>query len=159
MNELSIFNRFPTLFPVNFEKEFDQLLSGFEKMNKSSFAYPYDIYDKFYKGKKVATVIEVAAAGFKKEDCNVSIKDKQLTLRLGKPTTDSDNDTKVEEDGDFTRQYLYKRIANRTAVISWSLAPNTDASKISVKYKDGILVIEIPIIQPQEEDVKVIEIQ
>lgn len=159
MNELSIFNRFPTLFPTNFEKEFDQILSGFEKMNKSSFAYPYDIYDKFYKGKKVATVIEVAAAGFKKEDCNVSIKDKQLTLRLGKPTTDSDVETKVEEDGDFTRQYLYKRIANRTAVISWSLAPNTDASKISVKYKDGILVIEIPIIQPQEEDIKVIEIQ
>lgn len=159
MNELSIFNRFPTLFPVNFEKEFDQLLSGFEKMNKSSFAYPYDIYDKYVKDKKIATVIEIAAAGFKKEDCNVSIKDKTLTLRLGKPTADVDNDTKIEEDGDVTRKYLYKRIANRTAVISWSLAPNTDASKISVKYKDGILVIEIPIIQPQEEDIKVIEIQ
>lgn len=158
MNELSIFNRFPTLFPTNlFEKDIDDIFSGFEKtFAKNTFTYPIDLYDKMKGDKKVATVIEIAAAGFKKEDCNISLKGDQLTLKLGKQ---NDTPDAVQDEEGITRKYLAKRIANRTAVFSWTLAQNIDTKKIGVKYEDGILKIELPIIQPDEPEEKVIEIQ
>lgn len=157
MNELSIFNRFPTLFPTNFEKDFDDIFSGFEKsFARNTFTYPCDVYDKMKGDKKISTVIEIAAAGFKKEDCKISVKGDVLTLKLGKQ-----NDApETAQDGDgITRKYLSKKIANRTAMFSWTLAQNIDIKKIGVKYEDGILKIELPIIQPDEPEEKFIEIE
>lgn len=160
MNELSIFNKFPTIFPANlFEEEVNNFLSGFEKtFAKNQFTLPCDVYDKYQGDKKLATVIEIAAAGFKKEDCTVSVKNDILTLKLGK-TAGSPEEGVYKDGENITRKYLSKRIANRTATFSWTLAQNIDTEKISVKYEDGILKIELPIIQPDEPKEKVIEIE
>ena len=158
MNELSIFNRFPTLFPTNlFEKDFDDIFSGFEKsFAKNTFTYPCDVYDKMKGDKKIATVIEIAAAGFSKNDCKISVKEDKLTLKFGK----TDKPESEYNDGEgVTRQYISKRIANRTAEISWKLAKDVDQKNIKVKYTDGILKITLPIMQPEQPEENFIEIQ
>ena len=156
MNEMTLFNRFPSLFPTNiFEDEFNNFLSGFEKLNRTNFAYPYDIYDLVKDNKKIATVIEIAAAGFTKNDCKISVKGDQLTLKFSK--TD-EPETNTDGEG-ITRQYISKRVANRSAMISWKLAKDVDQKNIKVKYTDGILKIELPIVQPDKPEENFIEIQ
>lgn len=156
MNELSIFNRFPTLFPQIFDKNFEDVFTCFDRElgRTEALTYPTDIYDKYAGDKKIATVVEIAAAGFKKDECKVSVKDDILTLKLVK------QDNKNPNDGEgITRKYHAKKIAYRTATFSWTLAQNVDKEKISVKYEDGVLKIELPIIQPDEPKEKVIEIE
>ena len=127
---MTLFNRFPTLFPANiFEDELSNFLSGFEKLNRTNFAYPYDIYDLMKGKERLATVVEIAAAGFTKNDCKISVKGDQLKLELGKT-----GEPKPVDDGEgITRQYTSKRIANRTAEISWKLAKDVDIKNIKVR--------------------------
>lgn len=158
---MTLFKGFPTLFPSvfnkEFEDEFNNLLSGFEKFNRTNFAYPYDLYDLIKDNKKIATVIEIAAAGFSKNDCKISVKEDKLTLKFGKMNNEPESEY---NDGEgVTRQYISKRIANRTAEISWKLAKDVDQKKISVKYTDGILKITLPIMQPEQPEENFIEIQ
>lgn len=159
MNEMTLFKGFPTLFPSvfdkSFEDEFNNFLSGFEKLNRTNFAYPYDLYDLIKDNKKIATVIEIAAAGFTKNDCKISVKEDKLTLKFGK--TDKPED--INDGEGVTRQYISKRIANRTAEISWKLAKDVDQKNIKVKYTDGILKIVLPIMQPEQPEENFIEIQ
>lgn len=159
---MTLFNRLPSLFPANvFEKDFNDIFSGFEKLNRMNFAYPYDIYDLIKDKERIATVIEIAAAGFKKEDCKISIKGDQLTLKLGNktPTEELVGDDKNIDGEGITRQYVSKRIANRTAQISWTLYKDVDQKNIKVKYTDGILKITLPIKQPEKPEENFIEIQ
>ena len=156
MNELSIFNRLPSLFPQIFDKNFEDVFTSFDRElgRTDNLTYPTDIYDKYDGDKKIATVIEIAAAGFKKEECKVSVKDDILTLKLVK------QDSKAPTDSEgITRKYHAKKIAYRTATFSWTLAQNVEKEKISVKYEDGVLKIELPIAQLNEPQEKLIEIQ
>lgn len=158
MNEITFFDKLPAFVPRSFWEEQNNFLSGMNKIFKEGFTfnstYPYDIYNKIKDGKTIATVIEIAAAGFNKEDCNVFIKGNVLTLKLEKKKEDKEN----KEEG-IERNYIDKRIAYRSFNASWSLSNTSDKKNIKVSFKNGILNIEIPIIQAEEPIETKIEIE
>lgn len=155
MNNITFFDKLPMIGPKSFWEEQQNILSGMNKLFKDDFCfnntYPYDIYNKIKDGKIIATVIEIAAAGFNKDNCNVSIKGNILSLKLEKK--------KEEKEEGVQRNYIDKRIAYRTFNASWSLSNVSDKKNIKVTFKDGILSIIIPILPAEEPQETLLEIE
>lgn len=112
----------------------------------------YNVYtdpeESFFHGsdnnvEKGVTTIELALAGFRKKDINVTKTNRVLTI-----------DGKITE-GD-TREYLYRGIAKRDFRISFQLLSHVEV--ISVKMDDGMLRIKLGRVLPDEEKPKVFEI-
>lgn len=156
-NEVSVFNRFPRLFPTVFEKDF---LSGgifdeFEKMFSNPklrqiSVYPTDIYNEYVDDKVISTVIEIACAGLQKEQCRVQIENDTLIVELG-IQLDAKADDKDTKEPAIQRKYIQNQIAGRSSSISWRLSDNVDKNNIKVKYQDGILQIKLPMLTVKEE--------
>lgn len=156
-NEVSVFNRFPRLFPTVFEKDF---LSGgifdeFEKMFSNPklrqiSVYPTDIYNEYVDGKVISTVIEIACAGLQKEQCSVQIENDTLIVELG-IQLDVPADEKDKKEPVVQRKYIQNQIAGRSSSISWRLSDNVDKNNIKVKYQDGILQIKLPTLITKEQ--------
>nr|DAV04573.1 MAG TPA: hypothetical protein [Caudoviricetes sp.] len=116
---------------------FDYSLS--EKGIKDSFP-PYNIYTKDVnvaaKGEKEMTVphtfIEVACAGYKKEDLSITYTEDDSILTLECNSSDKSENNK--------HNYSYKGIAKRYVQRQWKLAKNLKF--VQADYTDGILKIE-----------------
>ena len=167
MNQLSGFDRFPTLLPSIFFKD-DDYVSLDDIFNrvfsdtkvKQMCVYPTNIYNLMDKDKKVATVIEIAAAGFSKDTTKVSLEDKILTVELGCADDSKTEEKKEEKDIEgHTKEYIQKNIAGRYAKMSWTLSNDIDISNIDVKYVNGILSITLPVIQKSKNVSKYLEIK
>jgi HSP20 family molecular chaperone IbpA len=145
-----IFEKFPIIMPEMLSGMFDALdqfnNSIFNKNTiKKFFPYPINIYNIIdtKQNKNTTTVIEIALAGFKKDEISVRIiKGKSLTVKL----TPENNET--YEEG-FVRKNLTYGIAKRDATITWSLNAKVDLEKFKTTYKNGILTICLPL---KEED-------
>lgn len=78
--------------------------------------------------------IHLAVAGIKKEDFKIDVNDKTLTIsgerKITKEKKDHNFRSIETQHGTFSR--------------SFTLPENTDASKITAKYTDGILELIIP---------------
>ena len=88
-------------------------------------------------------VIEMAVAGFKREDIEVTTEKNILTVSSTK-----------EEDN---REYTYRGLARRAFKKSWVLSE--DSVVDDVTYKDGILSVHIKQIIPEEKMKKVYDIK
>ena len=78
--------------------------------------------------------ITLAVAGFKREELDVSVEDKQLTVR-GK------------QDDDKTREYLYRGIAARQFTRTFVLADGIEVT--SADMSNGLLAIDLQRHEPQ----------
>ena len=106
----------------------------------SSTSYPpYNIIkdDNTYR-------IEIALAGFKKEDVDVVLAKNVLTI--------SGNTPKAEAD----KNIAYRGIATRKFKRSFALSDNTEVK--AAKMEDGMLVIEIEKVVPEEDQERKISI-
>lgn len=165
-NELSVFNRFPRLFPTVFEKDF---LSGgiFDEVEKmfsnpklrQLSVYPTDIYNEYVDNKVISTVIEIACAGMSKEQFNIEIKDDTLLVETGLDVVDLPETEEDKKKPKVQRKYIQNQIAGRSSSMSWRLSDNVDKNNIKVKYTDGILQIKLPMLTKEEPKSKVIEIE
>jgi HSP20 family protein len=158
-NTIKLFDRFPTIFPTAFE---DSFLSGsffdeFDKVFnspklKQMSVYPTDIYTRLDNdGKPFETIIEIAVAGIKKEDCSVELDNNVLVVSIGKianPKTDETSDEDVI--GIEKRDYIQKQIATRTTIMRWTLGNRINKEQIAVQSKDGILKISLPYLEKTE---------
>ena len=97
---------------------------------------PYNIIT----GSDNRTILEVALAGFAKEDIEVATEENILTIR-------SYPKEKAEV------KYTHKGIATRSFSKSWQLGEDTEVE--SVDYKDGMLTITIQKIIPEEKQKKI----
>jgi len=78
--------------------------------------------------------LSVSAPGLKKADFKIDVDDDILTISSEK------EDNKEEKDGKYTRQeYNYSSFSR-----SFTLPEGTDKEKVSAKYEDGVLKINIP---------------
>ena len=84
---------------------------------------------------KNSYIIELAAPGLKKEDFNVNVEGNLLTVSCDKET-----ETKEEKENGFTRREYNYSSFSRTV----TLPDYADAEKISAKYIDGVLSLNIP---------------
>jgi|SRR6185437_2585582 len=87
------------------------------------------------KDTKDAFKVEVAAPGLKKEDFKIDLENNVLTISAEK------EENKEEGEEKFRRQ----EFSYTSFVRSFQLSENeVDAEKISAKYENGVLQIEIP---------------
>ena len=92
--------------------------------------------------------IEVAVAGFNKDDVEVEFEDKLLTVRTKKV-----NKT-VEKDGD---EIIHKGISQRSFSRSFTIADDVKVS--GAELKDGLLTINCEKIVPEQKKKKLIPIK
>ena len=146
-NNLSIFNNLRPL-TVGFDNMFDH----FEHMLDDSFFSngtagnfpPYNIV----KTGDLTYNIELALAGFNKKDIEVVSAHGQLTVRSKKEETDHTDNTDLK---------IYQGISKRQFVRSFTVADNVEVK--GAELKDGLLVIALERIIPEEHKEKFIEIK
>lgn len=123
---------------VGFDRHF-QLLEELRKASKPSYP-PYNIIrvddDENY-------IIEIAAAGFTKEDITITVKENQLTVKGSKGGDEAD--------------YVHKGIASRNFEQNFALADDVKVTGASMT--DGILVIDLEREIPESKKPKLIEIK
>ena len=80
--------------------------------------------------------VELAAPGMKKEDFNIDVDDNMVTVSSEKET----ENTEGGDDKKYTfREYNYSSFSR-----SFSLPDNADMDKITAKYCDGVLCLNVP---------------
>jgi len=142
--DLSIFNSLRP-FSIGFDDMFDQFESmlGNGGMLQSNYP-PYNIK----KTGKDKYAIEVAVAGFNKNDVEVEFEDKFLTVRTKKV------DKTVEKN---CNDIIHKGISQRSFSKSFTIA---DDVKINgAELKDGLLTVNCEKIVPEQKKKKIIPIK
>lgn len=115
-------------------EEFDSLIaSGFDK--PSSYP-PYNIYDT----DKSTTIIEVAVAGFKKTDLDITFENNWLKV-VG-----------VKSQTEIEKSYTHHGLAKRDFTFRVKIADNVEIE--SAVCEDGILLITLKSIVPEEKKPK-----
>ena len=141
--DLSVFNSLRP-FSIGFDDMFDQFESmlGDGGLVKNNYP-PYNIR----KAGKDKYAIELAVAGFSKDDVEVEFEDKLLTVKTKKV------DKTVEKDGD---DIIHKGISQRSFSRSFTIAD--DVKVDGAELKDGLLTINCEKIVPEQKKKKLIPI-
>ena len=121
-------------FSVGFDSIFDRFFDM--DLTRDTGYPPYNIR----KIDETQYVIEIALAGFSKEDIEVATEQNILTIR---------SYPKEKE----AVKYTHKGIANRSFSKSWQLGEDTEVE--NVDYKDGMLTVTIQKIVPEEKQKKI----
>lgn len=129
-------------FFVGFDRIFDRMHTMNELQAKQSAYPPYNLV----KTDENHYVVEMAVAGWTREDLDITVEDGTLTIE-GKVETDSDA---VET------EYLHKGIAKRHFKRSFTLADTVVVNDADLA--DGILTIELENVIPEEKKPRKIEI-
>ena len=142
--DLSIFNSLKP-FSIGFDDMFDQFESmlGNGELVQNNYP-PYNIR----KGGNEKYAIELAIAGFNKNDVEIEYEDKLLTVR-----TKKFNKT-VEKDGN---EIIHKGISQRSFSRSFTIADDVKVN--GAELKDGLLTISCERIVPEHKKKKLIEIK
>ena len=130
-------NNSPIPYTIGFEKLFDQLDEFIHHSKKLPSYPPYNIKrngDNF--------TIEMALAGFSKDDIEVTVTEDMLTVSSNKESPKKDE--------------LYKGISDRKFTRNFSMAD--DIVVKDVRLKDGLLTIELEREIPEEKKPRKIKI-
>ena len=123
---------------VGFDNIFDQLsaLSHFETPNYP----PYNIK----KVDKENYQLEMALAGFSKDD--IEVEAKENTLSVSAKSSDKDDDS-----------FVHRGIAQRAFKRQWTLMEHLEVQ--DAKFKDGVLVVDMKLNLPEEKKPRTIKIK
>ena len=147
--DLSIFNSLRP-FSIGFDDMFDQFESmlGNGGMVQSNYP-PYNIR----KAGKDKYAIELAVAGFNKNDVEVEFEDNLLTVKTKKI------DKPVEKNGTkelYDTEVIHRGISQRSFTRSFTIADDVKVN--SAELKDGLLTINCEKIVPEQKKKKIIPI-
>ena len=142
--DLSIFNSLRP-FSIGFDDMFDQFESmlGNGGMVQSNYP-PYNIR----KAGKDKYAIEVAVAGFNKDDVEVEYEDNLLTVKT------KDIKRSEEKEGD---EVIHRGISQRSFARSFTIADDVKVN--GAELKDGLLTINCEKIVPEQKKKKLIPIK
>ncbi len=136
----SMLRPFLQSWTVGFDHQFE-LLHQLQKSNKSTSYPPYNI-------KEIEAgccyEIEMAVAGFTKDDIEISLQDGKLMVESGSPESQSEN-------------YVHKGIAARAFSQSFALAEFVEVK--GAQLENGILTITLEREIPEEKKPKIIKIK
>ena len=143
--DLSIFNSLRP-FSIGFDDMFDQFESmlGNGGLVQSNYP-PYNIRKKAGNDRYA---IELAVAGFSKDDVEVEFEDNLLTVKTKKV------DKTVEKDGN---EIIHKGISQRSFSRSFTIADDVKVN--GAELKDGLLTINCEKIVPEQKKKKLIPIK
>ena len=140
---LSLFYNFNQLTPyaVGFDRVFDNL-SRYVDNNATSTGYPpYNIR----KEGDYNYVIEMALAGFAREDLEIEVADGVLTIRSVKEKSDDDVSN------------IYRGISYRKFVRKFTIADDIVVN--GAKMENGMLSVDLERIVPEEKKPRLIEVK
>ena len=138
-NTLSIWNDLRP-FQVGFDNVFDHFNTQLKHTQGSNFP-PYNIkkLDNFN------WTIEMALAGFSKKDIEIKSADSQLTIKS------------VENDDKEKKETLHRGISKRKFSRTFTLADDIKVN--GAELKDGMLLIDLEKIVPEEKKPRTIDIK
>ena len=139
-NLIDNFNQI-TPYAVGFDRMFDQLNRYVDNNVKSTGFPPYNIQ----KVGDFTYAIEMALAGFSKEDIEVEVSDGTLSIR---------SDKKDEEQDEFT---VHRGISYRKVDRKFTLADDIVVN--DVKLENGLLTVNLERIVPEEKKPRLIEVK
>ena len=134
-----VFDPFKNL-TVGFDDIFDQLSSMSKYVNEIPNYPPYNI-------KKVGKdkyQLDMALAGFSKDDVKVEVKENTLTVSAS--SSDKEDDS-----------FVHKGIAKRAFKRQWTLAEHLEVG--DAKLKDGVLTVDMKLNLPEEKKPRTIKIK
>ena len=139
-----VFRQLPALFNDNW---LNNVFGDFEKaFDVPNAVYPYNVIQvRNSKQEDVQYEVEVALAGVSKENIDVKVRDGQLHINISKD----------KEEATDTTTYLKKGISQRRGSMSFNLDEKVNSKKITSSYKDGLLRVIIPVVQPETIDVDI----
>ena len=140
---LSLFDNFNQLTPyaVGFDRVFDNL-TRYVDNNATSTGYPpYNIR----KEGEYNYAIEMALAGFAREDLEIEVADGVLTIRSVKEKSDDDVSN------------IYRGISYRKFVRKFTIADDIVVN--SAKMENGMLSVDLERIVPEEKKPRLIEVK
>ena len=140
---LSLFDNFNQLTPyaVGFDRVFDNL-SRYVDNNATSTGYPpYNIR----KEGEYNYAIEMALAGFAREDLEIEVADGVLTIRSVKEKSDDDVSN------------IYRGISYRKFVRKFTIADDIVVN--GAKMENGMLSVDLERIVPEEKKPRLIEVK
>ena len=140
---LSLFDNFNQLTPyaVGYDRVFDQLQKYVQNNVQSSGFPPYNIQ----KGGDYNYSIEIALAGFSKDDIEVEVAENTLSVR---------SDKKAEPTDEFT---YHRGISYRRFDRKFTLADDIVVSGATLE--NGLLRIDLERIIPEEKKPRLIEVK
>ena len=143
--DLSIFNSLRP-FSIGFDDMFDQFesLLGKGRLGVQTNYPPYNIR----KAGKDKYAIEVAVAGFNKDDVEVEYEDNLLTVKT------KDVKRTEEKEGD---EVIHRGISQRSFARSFTIADDVKVN--GAELKDGLLTISCEKIIPEIKKKRLIEIK
>ena len=128
-------------YAIGFDHLMDHLVSLHSNNNLTTNEYPpYDIIREGESNYK----IELAVAGFKKDELSIQLKDNTLTIKGESNSKNSNGD------------YLHKNIARRSFIKRFSLADNVEVEDAT--FEDGVLAVSLKHNIPEEQRPKEIVI-
>ena len=120
----------------------DEWFNRFDTVHESTTNYPpYNLI----KESETEFRLELALAGYKKEDIRVSTEWNKLSIEAVKKEKTQD-----------TGEYLHNGLAKRAFTRTWTLSDDVKVS--DVKFEDGLLVIKLNRVIPEHQKRKVYEI-
>jgi len=146
-NQLSIFNQ---LRPITVG--FDNVFDHFERMfNDDFFNVPTVNYPPYNIVKTGANEynVEVALAGFSRDDVSVEFAEGILTIKSKDKTASDKQDT----DGDIIHKGISKRYFSKSFTVS------DDVEIKGAELKDGLLTVSLERIVPESKKARVIDIK
>ena len=128
---------------MGFSVGFDSIFDRFFDMDttRDSGYPPYNIR----KINEAQYVIEIALAGFSKDDIEVEVTEGNLAVR-----------SKKEEETNGDESFVHKGIAKRSFLRSWTLSD--DIIVKGADLKDGMLIINLEKVIPDEKKPRLIQI-
>ncbi len=120
-----------------FDESFSRTADVDDDISMSAWKPSVDIYET-----DEAIILKAELPGIKKEDVSVEVKDNVLTLR-GERVEDKE----IKEGSYFRKERCFGTFSR-----AFNLQHRVQPDKIKAKFKDGILVVEIP--KPEEEKPK-----
>ena len=126
---------------IGFDTMFDQLERRFANQVQNNYP-PHNII----RTGENTYLIEVAVAGFGKNEVSVSLENNELTIKGEK--------AEIEETAEI--QYLHRGLASRNFVRVFPLAEHIEVK--GAEIKDGILTVKLERIIPEELKPRIIEV-
>lgn len=126
---MTLLKKSNTAFPSLFDEFFrDDWLPSFINNKVTTPAVNIKETDKGYQ-------LEVAAPGMKRNDFSVSMDDNMLTIEA----------ERKEEHEDKNDKYTRKEFSYNSFSRSFQLPEGVMTDKVSATYKDGVLLVELPV--------------
>ena len=135
----------PSIFGENLLDDFFDL--DFPRRNYRAQSAPANgLMKTDIREKKDAFELSVNLPGVKKEDIRAELKDGYLTISA----THGSNKDEKDKEGHYIRRERYFGSASRSFYVGEELTQDD----IKAKYEDGVLVIDVPKLEPKKPEVE-----